>query len=94
MTRVSVLVVNAVAWVLMHLGELHAYEKLLVGVIASKDENIDEVRLKKAQEWEQSFRAWVGSDPERSARVEHAYNLAREFRLIGKLIQQAAVGVF
>lgn len=34
MTRVSVLVANAVAWVLMHLGELHAYEKLLVGVIA------------------------------------------------------------
>ncbi len=39
-----------------------------------KDENIDEVRLKKAQEWEQSFRAWVGADPERAARVEHAYN--------------------
>ncbi len=39
-----------------------------------KDENIDEVRLAKAKEWEQSFRAWVGSDPERSARVEHAYN--------------------
>jgi superfamily II DNA or RNA helicase len=39
-----------------------------------KDENIDEVRLAKAKEWEQSFRAWVGSDPDRSARVEHAYN--------------------
>jgi superfamily II DNA or RNA helicase/predicted RNA methylase len=39
-----------------------------------KDENIDEVRLAKAKEWDQSFRAWVGSDPERSARVEHAYN--------------------
>lgn len=34
MTRVSVLVANAVAWVLMHLGELHAYEQLLVALIA------------------------------------------------------------
>ena len=34
MDRVSVLVLNAVALVLMHLGELHAYEKLLVAVIA------------------------------------------------------------
>jgi superfamily II DNA or RNA helicase/predicted RNA methylase len=39
-----------------------------------KDENIDEIRLEKAKEWEQSFRAWVGSDAERSARVEDAYN--------------------
>lgn len=40
----------------------------------SKDESIDEARIKKAQEWEQSFRAWVASDDERRAQVEHAYN--------------------
>jgi N12 class adenine-specific DNA methylase len=28
-----------------------------------KDENIDEVRLAKAKEWDQSFRAWVGPTP-------------------------------
>ncbi len=39
-----------------------------------KDESLDEVRLKKAQEWDQSFRAWVASDAERQARIEHAYN--------------------
>ncbi len=39
-----------------------------------KDENIDEVRLKLAQEWDQAFRAWVAADPDRAARVEHAYN--------------------
>jgi len=31
---VSALLLNAVGLVLMHLGELHAYEKLLVGIIA------------------------------------------------------------
>src|SRR5690606_11435757 len=39
-----------------------------------KDENLDEVRLAKAREWDQAFRAWVGADPDRTARVEHAYN--------------------
>ena len=39
-----------------------------------KDESLDEARLKKAQEWEQSFRAWVASDDDRRADIEHAYN--------------------
>ncbi|MFH1467822.1 MAG: SNF2-related protein [Pseudomonadota bacterium] len=45
-----------------------------------KDEqqSLDEVRLKLAQEWDQSFRAWVASDESRKAQVEEAYN--RQFR--------------
>ena len=43
-----------------------------------RNENIDEVRLKKAKEWEQAFRAWVSTDDDRRAEVEHAYN--RRFR--------------
>jgi superfamily II DNA or RNA helicase len=39
-----------------------------------QDENIDEVRIKHAAEWDRSFRAWVASDPARSSRVEDAYN--------------------
>jgi superfamily II DNA or RNA helicase len=39
-----------------------------------KEENLDEVRLKLAADWEQSFRAWVSADPQRAARVEQAYN--------------------
>ena len=39
-----------------------------------RDESIDEARIKKAQEWEQSFRAWVASDDDRRTQVEHAYN--------------------
>jgi superfamily II DNA or RNA helicase len=43
-----------------------------------KEENLDEVRLKLAADWERSFRAWVAADPQRSSRVEEAYN--RHFR--------------
>src|SRR5690606_37073262 len=39
-----------------------------------RDENLDEIRVKKAREWEASFRAWVASDEDRRARVEEAYN--------------------
>ncbi len=39
-----------------------------------RSENIDEVRLRLAAEWEHSFRAWVLADPMRSAEVEEAYN--------------------
>jgi superfamily II DNA or RNA helicase len=39
-----------------------------------KEENLDEVRLKLAADWEQSFRAWVAADPQRASRVEEAYN--------------------
>lgn len=39
-----------------------------------KDESIDEARLKKAQEWDQGFRAWVASDDARRTQVEEAYN--------------------
>ncbi|MFH1463541.1 MAG: SNF2-related protein, partial [Pseudomonadota bacterium] len=40
--------------------------------------SLDEVRVKLAQEWDQSFRAWVGSDDGRKTQVEEAYN--RQFR--------------
>jgi len=43
-----------------------------------RDENIDEIRVKKAKDWQASFRAWVGSDDDRRARVEEAYN--RQFK--------------
>jgi superfamily II DNA or RNA helicase len=43
-----------------------------------KEENLDEVRLKLAAEWDRSFRAWVAADPQRSSRVEESYN--RHFR--------------
>ena len=43
-----------------------------------RDENLDEIRVAKAKAWDASFRAWVGSDDERRARVEEAYN--RQFK--------------
>ena len=43
-----------------------------------RDENLDEIRVKKAREWDASFRAWVGSDDDRRAKVEEAYN--RQFK--------------
>ncbi len=43
-----------------------------------RDENIDEIRVAKAGEWETSFRAWIGSDDDRRAKVESAYN--RQFK--------------
>ena len=39
-----------------------------------KEDSLDDTRLKKAEEWEASFRAWVGSVYQRKARVERAYN--------------------
>jgi hypothetical protein len=39
-----------------------------------KEENLDEVRLKLAADWDQSFRAWVAADPQRASRVEESYN--------------------
>jgi hypothetical protein len=39
-----------------------------------KEENLDEVRLKLAADWERSFRAWVAAEPQRASRVEEAYN--------------------
>lgn len=41
-----------------------------------KDQPIDEVRLKLAEEWDRSFRVWVSAAPERAARVETVYNRA------------------
>jgi hypothetical protein len=41
-----------------------------------RQDNIDEIRLAKAKEWDQSFRAWCAVEPERLASVEHAYNHA------------------
>ena len=43
-----------------------------------KDQNLDEIRLEHAARWDASFRAWIATDDERRARVEHAYN--RSFR--------------
>ncbi len=41
-----------------------------------KDQNLDEIRLEHARRWDVSFRAWIATDDERRARVEHAYNRA------------------
>lgn len=41
-----------------------------------KDQNLDEIRLEHARRWDASFRAFIASDDERRARVEHAYNRA------------------
>ena len=43
-----------------------------------REENLDEIRVKRAKEWDASFRAWVGSDDDRRATIEEAYN--RQFR--------------
>jgi len=73
---------------LKNTGELSSEARWCVGWInhdrttfkpkKRRNENIDEVRLKKAKEWEQAFRAWVATDEGRRAEVEHAYN--RHFR--------------
>jgi len=39
-----------------------------------RDQNLDEIRLKVAREWESSFRAWIGADDDRRAQVEQVYN--------------------
>jgi superfamily II DNA or RNA helicase/predicted RNA methylase len=42
------------------------------------DKDIDKVRMKKAAEWDASFRGWCGATVERRMAIEHAYN--RQFR--------------
>jgi len=39
-----------------------------------RDQNLDEIRLKMAREWESSFRAWIGADEDRRSRIEEVYN--------------------
>ncbi len=39
-----------------------------------RDQSLDEIRMKKAREWESSFRAWIGADDDRRAQVEQVYN--------------------
>jgi hypothetical protein len=43
-----------------------------------RHENLDEIRMNKAREWKASFHAWVGSDDDRRAKIEHADN--RQFK--------------
>jgi superfamily II DNA or RNA helicase len=42
------------------------------------EKDIDKIRMKKAAEWDASFKGWAGATPERRLAVEHAYN--RQFR--------------
>ena len=42
------------------------------------EKDIDKIRMKKAAEWDASFKGWVGATPERRLAIEHAYN--RQFR--------------
>jgi superfamily II DNA or RNA helicase len=42
------------------------------------EKDVDRRRMKKAEEWDVSFRGWAGATPERRARIEEAYN--RQFR--------------
>jgi hypothetical protein len=42
------------------------------------EQDVDRRRMKKAAEWDASFRGWAGATPERRAKVEEAYN--RQFR--------------
>jgi superfamily II DNA or RNA helicase len=42
------------------------------------EKDIDKARMKKAAEWDASFKGWVGATAERRARIEGAYN--RQFR--------------
>jgi superfamily II DNA or RNA helicase len=44
----------------------------------SKDEKIDEVRIRYAKEWQSSFKAWLGSHPARRDEIRDVYN--RTFR--------------
>ena len=52
------------------------HDKTVFSPRKKKDESIDEVRVAKATEWEQSFRAWIGADEGRRTRIEDAYNRA------------------
>ena len=42
------------------------------------EKDIDKIRMKKAAEWDVSFKGWAGATPERRLSIEHAYN--RQFR--------------
>ena len=42
------------------------------------EKDIDKIRMKKAAEWDASFKGWAGATPERRLAIEHAYN--RQFR--------------
>ena len=42
------------------------------------EKDIDKIRMKKALEWDASFKGWCTATPERRIAVEHAYN--RQFR--------------
>jgi len=41
-----------------------------------KGQDLDELRIEHARRWDASFRAFIGADDERRARVERAYNRA------------------
>jgi superfamily II DNA or RNA helicase len=73
-------------------GEMHPEVLLILGWINhdktmfspskkfddDNEKDIDKLRMKKAAEWDASFKGWVGATPERRLAVEHAYN--RQFR--------------
>ncbi|MFN7146474.1 MAG: SNF2-related protein, partial [Myxococcota bacterium] len=42
------------------------------------EKDIDKLRMKKAAEWDASFKGWAGAMPERRLAIEYAYN--RQFR--------------
>ncbi|MDP2316561.1 MAG: SNF2-related protein [Pseudomonadota bacterium] len=42
------------------------------------EKDIDKIRMKKAAEWDASFKGWAGATPERRLTIENAYN--RQFR--------------
>ena len=73
-------------------GEMHPEVLLILGWINhdktmfspskkfddDNEKDIDKLRMKKAAEWDASFKGWVGATPERRLAIEHAYN--RQFR--------------
>lgn len=54
------------------------HDKTLFSPRKRKDEDIDKVRLAKADEWEKAFRAWCGADEARREQIELAYR--RQFQ--------------
>ncbi len=73
-------------------GEMHPEVLLLLGWINhdktlfapskkfddDNEKDIDKIRMKKALEWDASFKGWAGATPVRRLAIEHAYN--RQFR--------------
>ena len=73
-------------------GEMHPEVMLILGWINhdktmftpskkfddDNEKDIDKIRMKKAAEWDASFKGWAGATPERRLAIEHAYN--RQFR--------------